>query len=277
MSEPAAPSHQWIDNHCHLGYEGGGRSHAPAPTMLAEARTAGVVGFVDVAVDLSSARECLGRSLAHGDVWATAGVHPHEAADGIGGLEELLAQHADTPELVAVGECGLDYHYDNSPRADQRRVFAEQIALAHRFDLACVIHSRDAWDDTFAVLDSEGVPPRTVFHCFTGGPSEAAQALQRGAFVSVSGIVTFPSATELVEAVREVPLERLMVETDTPYLTPVPHRGEPNRPALVALVGAGVAEVKGLSVAEVSRTTVANTRSFYRLGDGHEGDRGARS
>ena len=139
--------------------------------------------------------------------------------------------------VVAVGEAGLDYYYDHSPRDVQRAAFAAQIQLAHERRLPLVIHTRDAWDDTFDVLAAEGVPERTIFHCFTGGPDEARRCLDIGAFVSFSGIVTFKNATPIQEAARVVPLDRILVETDAPYLAPVPHRGQPNQPAWVPFVG----------------------------------------
>ena len=194
-------------------------------------------------------------------MWATVGLHPHDATDGLDGLVELLGE----PGVVAVGECGLDYHYDHSPRDDQRRMFAAQVALAHDHDLALVIHTREAWDDTFAVLDAEGVPARTVFHCFTGGPAEAEKCLERGGHLSFSGIVTFPSAHDVRAAAAACPLDRALVETDSPYLAPVPHRGRPNRPSLVPVVGAGVAAAMGVSVGDVAAATWANAERVYRL------------
>jgi TatD DNase family protein len=144
-------------------------------------------------------------------------------------------------------------------------MFAAQIALAHERDLALVIHTREAWDDTFAVLDAEGVPPRTVFHCFTGGPDEAQACLERDGYLSFSGIVTFGSAEEVRAAASVCPLDRLLVETDSPYLAPVPYRGRPNRPALVPLVGAAVADVKGVPSEAVAGATWANAERVYRL------------
>src|SRR5262249_27083775 len=161
----------------------------------------------------------------------------------------------ERPEVVGVGECGLDYHYDHSPRDQQRAVFAAQIRLAHRGDHTLVIHTREAWDDTFAILDTEGVPARTVFHCFTGGPDEARLAPDRGAMLSFSGIVSYKNAPELREAAALAPLERILVETDAPYLTPVPHRGKKNKPAWVPLVGEAVAAAKELAVEEVAEAT----------------------
>jgi TatD DNase family protein len=244
----------WIDNHCHL-------DPASAREVVAAAVDAGVVAFVDVGTDLARSEQAVATAAAHERVWATVGVHPHDARDGVDGLAALL----DHPKVVAVGEAGLDYHYDHSPRDVQRDVFAAQVALANDRGLPLVIHTREAWDDTFAILDREGVPARTVFHCFTGGPDEAAAALERGAFVSISGIVTFTTADDLRAAVAEVPLERLLVETDSPYLAPVPHRGKRNVPAFVPLVGAAVAEVKGESVTRVAALTTANAMSFYGI------------
>jgi TatD DNase family protein len=229
--------------------------------VVAEAREAGVERLITVGTDLTQSRQCVQIARAHDGVWATAGVHPHDARDGVEGLEGLLAE----PEVVAVGECGLDYHYDHSPRRVQRDVFAHQIGLAHQHGLPLVIHTREAWDDTFTILDREGVPPRTVFHCFTGGPDEADAALERGAHLSFSGIVTFKSADDLRAAAARCPRDRLLVETDAPYLTPVPHRGEPNRPALVPLVGAAVAVTQGVDPEEVAAASWANAARFYEL------------
>ena len=139
--------------------------------------------------------------------------------------------------MVAVGECGFDYHYEHSPRAAQRDAFAAQVELARRYDLTLVVHSRDAWDDTLDVLRAAGPPQRTVLHCFTGGPDEARRCLDLGAFLSFSGIVTFKGAQDVRDAAALCPLDRLMVETDAPFLAPVPHRGKQNRPAWVVAVG----------------------------------------
>jgi TatD DNase family protein len=229
----------WIDQHCHI---------PPGPdgvAQVAEARAAGVTRMVTVGTTIAQSRQMITVARENEGVWATAGVHPHDAKDGIDGLEGLL----DEPEVVAVGECGLDYHYDHSPRDVQADVFRRQIAIAHRRDIPLVIHTRSAWDDTFAILDEEGTPRRTVFHCFTGGAPEGAECLARGGLLSFSGIITFPSG--------------VLVETDSPYLAPVPYRGKPNRPSLVPLVGAAVAATKGVPVADVESATWATAASFY--------------
>jgi TatD DNase family protein len=167
--------------------------------------------------------------------------------------------------VVAVGECGLDYYYEHSPRPVQRTAFAAQIALAHAHSLALVIHARDAWDDLFDVLGAEGVPERTVLHCFTGGPDEMDRCLRAGMFVSFSGIITFKNAGEVRAAAARCPLDRLLVETDAPFLAPVPHRGTVNEPARVAVVGSAVAEIKGLTALELAARTTANAQSAFGL------------
>jgi TatD DNase family protein len=194
-------------------------------------------------------------------VWATAGVHPHDAKDGLDGLDSLL----DAPGVVAVGECGLDYHYDHSPRDVQRAVFAAQVALANARGLPLVVHTREAWDDTFDILRGEGVSERVVFHCFTGGPDEARRCLDLGGHLSFSGIVTFPSAAEVREAAVLCPSDRLLVETDSPYLAPVPHRGRPNRPALVVVVGESLAATRGETAEQVADLTWTNAERVYDL------------
>lgn len=246
---------RWTDNHCHLP------RGVAAEAQVREATEAGVTRMITVGTDAEHSRQAVELANAHDGVWATAGVHPHDAAEGVEGIVGLL----DEPRVVAVGECGLDYFYEHAPRSVQREVFARQIGLAHDRDLALVIHTRDAWADTFEILAAEGVPDRAVFHCFTGGPDEARRGLDLGVHLSFSGIITFPSAQDLRDAAAVCPLDRVLVETDSPYLTPVPHRGEPNRPALVPLVGAAVARAMSVDTEAVAEATWANAASLYRL------------
>jgi TatD DNase family protein len=242
----------WTDSHCHIGAD-----------AIGPARDAGVTRVIVVGTDASWSQAAIDVAAAHDGVWATVGLHPHDASKGADSIAPLLAGHG--PQVVAVGECGLDYHYDYSPRPAQREAFAAQIALAHEYDLALVIHTREAWDDTWAVLRAEGVPARTIVHCFTGGPGEAAKALDLGAMLSFSGIVTFPAAPEVREAAALCPIDRLLVETDAPFLAPVPHRGRPNSPALVPVVGAAVAAARGCPTEEVEAATWANSERIFRL------------
>ena len=255
MSAASPTPHAWIDNHCHIP-----PGHVGAE-VVADAHEAGVVALIDVGTNAARSRQTVATAAAHANVWATVGVHPHDATEGIDGILPLL----DQPKVVAIGEAGLDYHYDHSPRDVQRDVFVAQIALANERGLPLVIHTREAWDDTFDILDREGIPPKTVFHCFTGGPDEAKACIERGAFVSISGIVTFKNADDVRAAVALVPLERLMVETDSPYLAPVPYRGKQNRPAWVPYVGAAVAEAKHVDVTTVAVTTTQNAAVFYGI------------
>lgn len=254
---------RWTDDHCHLGWGDDDRlDPAVADALVADAVAAGVERMVSVGTDAARSADAIAAARRYpGRVWATVGLHPHEARHGLDGLADLLA----APEVVAVGECGLDYYYEHSPRDTQRAVFAEQIALAKAHDLALVIHTRDAWADTFDVLEAEGVPERTVLHCFTGGADEARRCLDLGAYLSFSGIVTFKAAADVREAAALCPLDRMLVETDSPYLAPVPHRGRPNRPALVPLVGAAVAAAGGHAVEAVAEATWSNAEAVYRL------------
>jgi TatD DNase family protein len=246
----------WADSHCHLQYEG------LTEDALAGAAAAGVGRIICVGTDAPQSAAAIDVARAHpGTVWATVGLHPHDASQGVDGIVGLVG----AAEVVGIGECGLDYHYDHSPREVQREVFAAQIALAQDHGLALVIHTREAWDDTFAILGAEGVPERTVLHCFTGGPTEARRCLDLGISLSFSGIITFKTAGDIREAAAVAPLDRVLVETDAPYLTPVPHRGRPNGPAYVALVGAAVADARGVAVEEVEAATWANTAALFGL------------
>lgn len=245
----------WFDQHCHLP------PGEPGVQWHAEAGAVGVGRMVTVGTNIERSRQAIAVAARLDGVWATAGVHPHDASAGVDGLDELLGE----PGVVAVGECGFDFHYDHSPRDRQSEVFTAQIAMANDRDLPLVIHTREAWDETFTILDREGTPSRTVFHCFTGGPDEGGECLARGALLSFSGIVTFPNAPEVRQVAIDCPLERLLVETDSPYLAPVPHRGHPNRPALVTLVGAAIAEAKGVGVEAVERATWQTASVFYGL------------
>jgi TatD DNase family protein len=249
---------EWFDSHCHLEW------HADDPRAdeaVAEARAAGVTRLVTVGTDAARSAAYVAVARRFEGVWAAAGVHPHEASEGVAGILPLLGD----PAVVAVGECGLDYFYDHSPREVQRAAFAAQIALAHEHDLALVIHTREAWAHTFEILAAEGVPARTVFHCFTGGPEEARRALDLGAYLSFSGIVSFPAAADVRAAAALCPADRLLVATGSPYLAPVRHRGRANRPAWVPAVVAAVAAARGEAVEAVAACTFVNAAIAFSL------------
>ena len=250
----------WFDTHCHVHDE---RTPGGADGAVAEALAAGVSDMITVGCDRATSLAALEVAANHERVFATVGLHPHEASQGVGTIVDLLHPGSDGVRPVAVGECGLDYHYDHSPRDVQREAFAAQIELANALALPLVIHTRDAWDDTFDILDAQGMPERVVFHCFTGGADEAAKCLARGAYLSMSGIVTFKSAADVRAAAALCPAERLLIETDSPYLAPVPNRGKVNRPAWVPYVGACLAEIRGSSPDEIRLSTAASARLVF--------------
>ena len=250
---------QWTDTHCHTQEQ---MVETGSDELLQRAREAGVQRFIVIGTDVSTSTQAIEIAAKHNDVWATVGLHPHDATKGV----HTVAPLATSPRVVGIGECGLDYYYENSPRDIQIPAFAEQIALAKEHNLSLVIHTRDAWDDTFNVLDSEGMPENTIIHCFSGGPEEAKQCLDRGAYLSFSGIVTFKNAADLREAALMCPTDRLLIETDSPFLAPVPHRGRPNEPAHVGIVGTFIADLRGHDVVDFSSITSANAlRAFPRI------------
>lgn len=241
----------WVDSHCHPQLDA---TTGEPDAVLARAREAGVVAMVVVGTDLASSWAAVALAERHPDVFATVGLHPHDAVRLVDEWDELRAL-ATHPRVVALGEAGFDYHYLHSDAAAQDAAFRAQIRLAHELDRPLVIHSREAWDDTFRVLVEETVPTRTVFHCFTGGAPEAERALDLGAALSFSGIVSFKNADDVRAAAGRCPPERMLVETDSPYLAPVPHRGRENEPAFVVAVGEALAAATGRSVAVVAEQT----------------------
>lgn len=253
-----------IDSHAHLD----ARPYTlDREEVIARAKAAGVSRVIAVGQwrapgDFGGAFEL---ARQHPDFFApTVGIHPHEVAkvpqEDWKRLEELAA----LPETRAIGETGLDYYYEHSPREEQQRWFRHQIELAKRLGKPVVVHTRDADDDTFEIL-REMAPEEGVIHCFTGGPDRARAYLDLGLHISVAGVVTFKNADELRAAVKLVPLDRLFIETDCPYLAPIPYRGKRNEPAWVRHTAEMVAEIKGLPVEEVAARTTANAKRFFRL------------
>ena len=267
----------WFDSHCHVQEEylpGDEAGPHDLELVLARAGEAGIDRLVCIGTGAATSQQAVAvarATVAAGSVpraWASIGLHPHEASAGVDEVAALLAVELEVEggTVVAVGECGLDYYYEHSPRDAQRTAFATQIALAHAHDLALVIHARDAWSDLFDVLQAEGVPERTVLHCFTGGPAEVERCLRAGMYVSFSGIVTFKNAGDVREAAARCPLDRLLVETDSPFLAPVPHRGRPNEPSYLPLVGDAIAAVKDCSVDEVRERSAAAAAMVFSTG-----------
>ena len=264
----------WFDSHCHIQEEYLPGSEADVEPVLARAGLAGIDRLVCIGTgpDTSQQAVAVARATARDGstprAWASIGLHPHEARDGVDEVAALLEREVAVHDgaVVAVGECGLDYFYEHSARDAQRAAFAAQIALAHSHRLALVIHARDAWPDLFDVLEAEGVPERTVLHCFTGGPAEVERCLRAGMYVSFSGIVTFKNASDVREAAARCPLDHLLVETDSPFLAPVPHRGRTNEPSYLPLVGEAIAAVKGCTVDEVRERSAAAAAMVFSTG-----------
>ncbi len=236
--------------------------------VIARAREAGVATIVAVggAGDMSSNTEAVALAARFDNIYATVGMHPHDAKDV--GADELqaLQELAASPKVVAIGETGLDYYYNHSPHEVQRRVFSQFIHMARDTGLPIVVHERDAAPEAAALLRSEGAGRlRGVIHCFTGNYEAARAYLDLGFYLSFTGIITFKNAAPLREVVRQVPLERMFVETDSPFLTPAPHRGKRNEPAYVRFVAETVAKIKGLELAEVARVTTNNVKDLFRI------------
>jgi TatD DNase family protein len=232
---------------------------------LARARTAGVGTLLTIGTKLKDFARVLGIAEANDNVYCSVGIHPHEAANEDADTAKLV-EFARHPKVVGIGESGLDYYYDKSPRGRQRENFRAHIRAASQSGLPLIVHTRDADDDTGAML-AEAVaagPLKGVLHCFASSRELAEKAVDLGFYVSISGIVTFKNAEPLREVVRALPLERLLVETDAPFLAPVPVRGKPCEPAYVAHTAAKVAELKGVAVDELARVTTAN---FFALFD----------
>ena len=256
----------YVDSHCHLDpqyYPEGG-----ADAALDRARQAGVSAFVAIGVgaDLSMARHVAAVAAAQPDVWAAVGVHPHDATSLDAAKEEELESLARQARVVAVGEIGLDYHYMHSPREAQHETFRRLVRLARRVEKPIVIHTREAAEDTLRILDEEGAREvGGVIHCFSEDRPFAARALDLGFDLSFSGIVTFKSARAIQEVAAWAPPERILVETDSPYLAPIPMRGKRCEPAFVVHTARRVAELRGETVEEVARRTSENARRLFRL------------
>jgi TatD DNase family protein len=251
-----------VDSHCHLNYEGLADRQEE---VLAAARARGVQGFLNISTRQKEWGEVVGAAERHPDVWASIGVHPHEADAHPDLGAAALVEAAAHPRVIAIGECGLDYYYDKSDRAAQRERFGAHIEAARLTGLPLVVHTRDAEDDTAEILTREvgkgGVSG--VLHCFTGSAELARTALDLGFYISISGIVTFKNAKDLQEVAKTIPQDRLLVETDSPFLAPVPHRGQTCEPAFVADTARFVADLRGESLEDLAENTTRNFRGLF--------------
>lgn len=253
-----------IDSHAHLTSDALAEQ---TPAVLDRAAVAGVDFVITIGVDLDDAERALTLSRSDDRVFAAMGVHPHEAGKVADGDWSRYERLASDPGIVAIGEMGLDYHYDFADRSAQREVFARQLEIARPLDKPIVIHSREAHEDTVAVLRDNGYTDRrVVFHCFTGSETEAAEIAANGWRISFTGVVTFKNAAPLRDIAAAYPIDQLMVETDSPYLSPVPVRNvRPNEPAHIAHIARFLADLRGTDYDEFVEQTSANTRAFFGL------------
>jgi TatD DNase family protein len=246
-----------VDSHCHIDFAKPEEREA----LIGRAREAGVATMLTIGTKAEESPEVIEIASSDPDIWCTIGIHPHEAQATPDAALEQLYELASHPKVVGIGETGLDFHYDHSPRGRQAEMFRAQCRLARFAGLPLVVHSREADAETAAILAEENMHAG-VIHCFSSGRTLAEPALALGFHISLSGIVTFKNADELREIAREIPLDRLLIETDAPYLAPVPMRGRTNEPAFIVHTAAKVAEIRGISIAELERATSDN---FFRL------------
>jgi len=250
-----------VDSHCHLEYD----SYVEeGSAVIDRARAAGVGTCVTIGTKLSTFPKTLAVAERYDNVWCTVGVHPHDAAVEPLTDPDVLIEATRHSKVIGIGETGLDYFYDRSPRAEQATNFLVHIDAAQATGLPLIIHTRDAEDDTIAMLEEKmkSAPYSAVLHCFSGSDKLAKAGLELGMYLSASGIITFKTAEALRAVFRDVPLDRLLVETDSPYLAPVPYRGKRNEPSYVVHTAVVLAELKGVSVEEIARVT---TENFFRL------------
>jgi TatD DNase family protein len=247
-----------VDSHCHLDVPD---FAADREAVIARARAAGVGTMLTIGTRIKEFRDMRAIAEADDDIWCSVGAHPHDAAEHAELSPDQLIALTAHDKVIGIGETGLDFHYDLSPRLVQEKLFRVHLAASRATGLPAIIHARDADDEIARILDEERPPPG-LLHCFSGGRGLAETALKLGFFISISGIVTFKNAEELRRVVRDLPLDRLLVETDSPYLAPVPYRGKRNEPAFVTATAAAVA---GLKAVEPEALATATTANFFRL------------
>jgi TatD DNase family protein len=255
-----------IDSHCHLD---DARFDTDREQVIARALAAGVTRMVTIGASagVQANHDAIALAARHDGIFATVGIHPHEASMVSPAVMEEIARLARAPKVVAIGETGLDYHYDNSPRPAQCEVFRQFIQLARMLRLPIVVHLRDAYEEALTILREEcAAAVGGVIHCFSGDRTQVRSFLDLGFDISFSGVVTFKKADELRAVARMVPADRLLVETDAPFLAPVPYRGQRNEPAYVVHTAAAVTEVRGQSLEEIAAVTRTNTERRFRLG-----------
>ncbi len=259
-----------VDTHAHLDME---EFDHDRDQVLSRARENGVKVIINAAFDLASSRRALELAHKYEGVYALAGIHPHDAGGVSCGYLDELRNLVQSPLVVALGEIGLDYYRDYSPKPLQQKVFREQLALARELDIPIVIHDRDAHGDLMAILKQDGIPKRGgVMHCFSGSWEMARECIKMGFYISIAGPVTYKNATRLKSVAAKIPLDRLLVETDSPYLTPQAHRGTRNEPAYVRYVVEEIAALKQIKPEELAQAVVRNTSAIFGIKSGIIGE-----
>ncbi|MDI6827132.1 MAG: TatD family hydrolase [Armatimonadota bacterium] len=253
-----------VDTHCHLNHKDFAND---LDFVIRRAESSGVIAIICVGYDLASSYRAVDLAKKFDCIFAAIGIHPHDAITFNPEVEEKLMQLAlENPKVVAIGETGLDYYRNLSPREKQQDAYRRHIKLAQKLDKPLIIHSREAWQDVIQILDEEGMPKRgVVMHCLPSEPEFAKASLDRGCFVGIAGPVTFLNADKLRKIAAELPLDRLLIETDAPYLTPHPHRGKRNEPSYLPLIAARLAEIKGLPTSRIAEVTTANSACLFNI------------
>lgn len=252
----------WIDTHVHLNDD---RLYTQAEEAIARAKKDNVGVLINVAYDCDSSIRGVELARIYENVYTAVGMHPHDAKDYSEDFKEEMRRLAKEEKVVAYGEIGLDYHYDLSPRDLQKKVFVDQIHLANELSLPVIIHNRESHGDMLEILKQTPIDGNTVMHCFSGSVEFMKECVKLGLYISFAGPITFKNAHKLLDAVAETPIERLLIETDCPYLTPVPYRGKTNEPKNVALVAKKVSEIKGIPLEELEEILERNSRLFFGL------------
>ena len=251
----------YVDTHCHLDHH----EHLSPAEQVERARAADVTTLITIGTDMASSTQAVAAARRFDGVHACVGVHPNDAMEATPRVLEVIDRLAGEPGVVGVGETGLDYYREHTTPAQQETAFRAHIELAERHDKTLVIHCREAWADCLKILEGAGAPPRVVMHCFSGDVEVVRRCAEQGWFMSFAGNVTFKNASQLREAAAEVPLDLLLTETDSPFLTPHPHRGKPNDPSYVPYVAATLADVKGCTLREVEEAVLANAARAFDL------------
>ncbi|MDD4764409.1 MAG: TatD family hydrolase [Candidatus Caldatribacteriota bacterium] len=251
---------QFIETHAHLDI-----IKKKTDVVISDALKSGVKDIITIGVDLESSKKNINYAKQYKDVFTAIGFHPHESKkmreEELYELETMISN----PKNVALGEIGLDYYYMHSKKEDQKSIFREQIDLAKKYNLPVIIHDRDAHYDTIKILKEKAKNMKVVLHCFSGDMDMAQWCIERGYFFGIGGVVTFKNAKELVKIVKEIPIDNILLETDSPFLTPVPFRGKPNEPKYIPIIAEKIAEIKEKDIDEIAKITSKNARDFFSL------------